>query len=51
MQLVTKLRMLSRDTGAVQYRLRGSIARIPVDVAFEATFELNLLTGRVLRHT
>lgn len=50
-QLVTKLRMLSRDVGAVSYRMRGSIATIPVDIEFEDVFELNLLTGRVLRHT
>ena len=51
MQLVTKLRMLSRDTGAVSYRMRGSIAGAPVDVDMEDVFELNLLTGRVLKHT
>lgn len=50
-QLVTKLRMISRDVGAVSYRMRGSIATIPVDIEFEDVFELNLLTGRVLRHT
>ena len=50
-QLVTKLRMLSRDVGAVSYRMRGSIATIPVDIEFEDVFELNLLTGRVLKHT
>lgn len=49
--LVTKLRMISRDVGAVSYRLRGSIAAIPVDIDFEDVFELNLLTGRVLKHT
>ena len=51
LQLVTKLRMVSRDTGAIEYRMRGSIAGSPVDIDFEDTFELNLLTGRVLRHT
>ena len=51
MQLVTKLRMLSRDMGAVSYRMRGSIATVPVDIDFEDVFELNLLTGRVLKHT
>lgn len=50
-QLVTKLRMLSRDVGAVSYRMRGSIATVPVDIDFEDVFELNLLTGRVLKHT
>ena len=50
-QLVTKLRMLSRDVGAVSYRMRGSIATVPVDIEFEDVFELNLLTGRVLKHT
>ncbi|KAL3155619.1 hypothetical protein ABBQ38_010872 [Trebouxia sp. C0009 RCD-2024] len=49
--LVTKLRMLSRDVGAVSYRMRGSIATVPVDIDFEDVFELNLLTGRVLKHT
>ena len=49
-QLVTKLRMLSRDVGAVSYRMRGSIATVPVDIEFEDVFELNLLTGRVLKH-
>ena len=51
LQLVTKLRMVSRDTGAIEYRMRGRIAGSPVDIDFEDTFELNLLTGRVLRHT
>lgn len=50
-QLVTKLKMISRDTGAVSYRMRGSIVGIPVDVDMEDVFELNLLTGRVLKHT
>ena len=50
-QLVTKLKMLSRDTGAVSYRMRGSIVGVPVDVDMEDVFELNLLTGRVLKHT
>ncbi|KAA6428517.1 MAG: hypothetical protein FRX49_01393 [Trebouxia sp. A1-2] len=49
--LVTKLRMISRDVGAVNYRMRGSIASVPVDIDFEDVFELNLLTGRVLKHT
>ncbi|DBA76252.1 TPA: hypothetical protein ACH3X1_009972 [Trebouxia sp. C0004] len=49
--LVTKLRMISRDVGAVSYRMRGSIASVPVDIDFEDVFELNLLTGRVLKHT
>ena len=43
--------MVSRDTGAIEYRMRGNIAGTAVDVDFEDTFELNLLTGRVLRHT
>ena len=51
MQLVTKLRMINRDVGAVSYRMRGCIASIPVDIDFEDVFELNLLTGRVLKHT
>ena len=49
-QLVTKLRMINRDTGEIQYRLRGSIWRLTVDIDFWSEFELNLLTGRVLRH-
>jgi hypothetical protein len=48
--LVTKLRMLNKDTGEIQYRLRGSIWGLPVDIDFWSDFELNLLTGRVLRH-
>lgn len=50
-QLVTKLSMISRDVGAVSYRMRGNIASVPVDIDFEDIFELNLLTGRVLKHT
>lgn len=49
--LVTKLSMISRDVGAVSYRMRGNIASVPVDIDFEDIFELNLLTGRVLKHT
>lgn len=43
--------MISRDVGAVNYRMRGSIASVTVDIDFEDIFELNLLTGRVLKHT
>ena len=50
LQLVTRLSLQSKDTGRVNYRLRGSIAAIPIDVDLESEFELNLLTGRVLKH-
>lgn len=50
LQLVTRLNLQSKDTGRVNYRLRGSIAAVPIDVDLESEFELNLLTGRVLKH-
>ena len=46
-QLVTKLRMLDKGTAVVSWRLRGSIALVPVDVSLETEFALDLITGRV----
>ena len=46
-QLVTKLRMLDKGTAVVSWRLRGSVALVPVDVSLETEFALDLITGRV----
>ena len=46
-QLVTKLRMLDKGMAVVSWRLRGSIALVPVDVSLETEFALDLITGRV----
>jgi len=46
-QLVTKLRMLDKGTAEVQWRLRGSIGPVPVDVSLASEFELDLITGKV----
>jgi len=44
---VTKLRMLDKGTAEVQWRLRGSIGPVPVDVSLASEFELDLITGKV----
>ncbi|KAK9818910.1 hypothetical protein WJX81_001762 [Elliptochloris bilobata] len=49
--LVTKLRMLDRGTAVVSWRLRGSIGPVPIDLDLESEFQLDLITGRVMRHS
>ena len=50
LQLVTRLRMLEKGSSQVEWRLRGSIAAAPIDVALSSTFVLDLITGRVKEH-
>jgi hypothetical protein len=48
--VVTSMRMLDIGTAVVAWRLTGSLGPLPLDVACEDEFQLNLLTGQVERH-
>ena len=47
LQLVTRMQMLNKGSGVISWRLRGQLAGLPVDIIFQSTFELDLITGRV----
>ena len=49
MQLVTRMQMLNKGRGVISWRLRGRLGAVPIDIDFQSTFELDLITGRV-RH-
>ncbi len=49
MQVVTRMRMADGANAIISWRLTGSIGPLPVDVAMESEFQLNLLTGQVER--
>lgn len=46
-QLVTRMQMLNKGSGVISWRLRGQLAALPIDIDFQSTFELDLITGRV----
>ena len=48
-QLVTRMQMLNKGRGVISWRLRGRLGGVPIDIDFQSTFELDLITGRV-RH-
>lgn len=39
--------MLNRGCGVISWRLRGQLGALPIDIDFQSTFELDLITGRV----
>ena len=47
MQLVTRMQMLNKGCGVISWRLRGQLGALPIDIDFQSTFELDLITGRV----
>lgn len=46
-QLVTRMQMLNKGCGVISWRLRGQLGMMPIDIDFQSTFELDLITGRV----
>ena len=46
-QLVTRMQMLNKGQGVISWRLRGRLGAVPIDIDFQSTFELDLITGRV----
>ncbi|KAK9823104.1 hypothetical protein WJX72_000285 [[Myrmecia] bisecta] len=48
--LVTKMQMVDMGVARISWRLRGSLAALPLDIDFVSEFELNLVTGRVRSH-
>ena len=49
-QLVTRMQMLNKGRGVISWRLRGRLGAVPIDIDFQSTFELDLITGRVRHH-
>ena len=47
LQLVTRMQMLNKGSGIISWRLRGQLGALPIDIDFQSTFELDLITGRV----
>ena len=47
LQLVTRMQMLNKGCGVISWRLRGQLGALPIDIDFQSTFELDLITGRV----
>ena len=43
------MQMLNKGRGVISWRLRGRLGAVPIDIDFQSTFELDLITGRV-RH-
>ena len=39
--------MLNKGCGVISWRLRGQLGMMPIDIDFQSTFELDLITGRV----
>ncbi len=39
--------MLNKGSGIISWRLRGQLGALPLDIDFQSTFELDLITGRV----
>ncbi|CAK0783200.1 hypothetical protein CVIRNUC_006399 [Coccomyxa viridis] len=48
--LVTRMQMLNKGQGVISWRLRGRLGAVPIDIDFQSTFELDLITGRVTEH-
>lgn len=42
--------MLEKGSSQVEWRLRGNIGFVPIDVSLKSTFILDLITGRVKEH-
>lgn len=48
---VTGMRMADGESAVIEWRLRGKVGPLPVDVGVTTTIRMNLLTGQIERHT